>query len=75
MSFRAGCTGSHVQVVGGTVVLPQFLFVEKIAVSHEEEQVHSPSRRSGKSMVQTVRLIMDILQLLIKVADVPVSRS
>ena len=35
----------------------------------------SPSRRSGKSMVQAVRLIMDILQLLIKVADVPVSRS
>ena len=35
----------------------------------------SPSRRSGKSMVQIVRLIMDILQLLIPVADVPVSRS
>ena len=32
--FRAGCTGSHVQVVGGTVVLPLFLVVEKIAVSY-----------------------------------------
>ena len=32
--FRAGCTGSHVQVVGGTVVLPQFLLVEKIVVSY-----------------------------------------
>ena len=30
------------QVVGGTVVLPQYLFVEKIAVSFEDEQVHFP---------------------------------
>ena len=30
------------QVVVGTVVLPQFLFVEKIAVSYEDEQVHFP---------------------------------
>ena len=37
--FRAGCTGSHVQVVGGTVVLPQFLLVEKIAVSYEDDDI------------------------------------
>ena len=44
-SFRAGCTGSHVQVVGGTVVLPQFLLVEKIAVSFEVVDIPVAAQR------------------------------
>ena len=43
--FRAGYTGSHVQVVGGTVVLPQFLFVEKIAVSYEDVDIPTVMQR------------------------------
>ena len=43
--FRAGCTGSHVQVVGGTVVLPQFLLVEKIAVSYEDVDIPFVTQR------------------------------
>ena len=63
--FRAGCTGSHVQLVGGTVVLPQFLIVQKSLCLMRTSRFTSPSRGRGKSMVQTVRLTMDILQLLI----------
>ena len=37
--FRAGCLGSHVQAVGGTVVLPRFLLVEKIAVFSEDADI------------------------------------
>ena len=43
--FRSGCLGSHVQVVGGTVVLSQFLLVEKIAVSYEDVDIPFVTQR------------------------------
>ena len=61
-SFRAGCTGSHVQVVGGTVVLPQFLLVEKIAVSFEVVDIPVVTQRPFP-MVQLVWRTMEISQL------------
>ena len=61
-SFRAGYTGSHVQVVGGTVVLPQFLLVEKIAVSFEVVDIPVVTQRPFP-MVQPVWRTIEIPQL------------
>ena len=54
----------------------QLLHIVVDALVVQVEQVHFPVvAAEASSMVQTVRLAMDIPQLLIAVADVPVARS
>ena len=59
--FRAGCTGSHVQVVGGTVVLPKFLLVAKIVVSYEDADIPIVMQRP---ILMVQRWTIQISQLL-----------
>ena len=70
--FRAGRSGSHVQVVGGTVVLPQFLHVEKIVVSFEVVDILVVTQRLFP-MVQAFQQTIEIPQLFVDMAvEVPV---
>ena len=61
LTSRFRCTGSHVQVVGVTVVLPQFLLVEKFAVSYEDVDIPIVMQRP---ILMVQRWIIEIISQL-----------